>query len=78
MSNSWFQDQRLAAGLTVTALARQISAPLQTVSRWEHGYRPPWRWIPKLADIFRVRSEEIVERLRGERVGDPCPRPHDC
>jgi len=71
----------MAAGLTVTALARQIGAPVQTVSRWEHGgNRPPWQFMPKpkLADIFCVRSEELVERLWGEKVGDPCPKPHDC
>src|SRR5262245_18841186 len=78
-SGSWFRSSRIALGLTLTALAQQLGAPIQTVSRWEHGgNRPPWPWMPKLAATFGVPLEEVVERLWGERLGDPCPRHSDC
>lgn len=79
MSNSWFQDQRLAAGLTVTALARQLGVPVQTASRWDHGDNGPWwPWVAKLENVFRRTPEELIAGLWGETVGDSCPRPHGC
>jgi transcriptional regulator with XRE-family HTH domain len=81
----WLRSRRLAVGLTLTALARQLGAPIQTVSRWEHGEsRPPWPWPLKLAAALTVEAvaavtvEDVLEHLWGERKGDPCPRHQDC
>ena len=77
--DSWFRQARLAAGLTLTGVARELDAPIQTVHRWEQGgNRPPWPWPRKIADIFHRPVEEAVEGLLREVVGHPCGRPHNC
>jgi DNA-binding XRE family transcriptional regulator len=79
--NSWFRNHRLTLGLTLTELAKQIDAPIQTVSRWEHGNSCPlWPWPLKIAKIFRCSVEEVIEHLWEERKDEPCPRrdKHHC
>lgn len=80
-SNSWFCRTRRSNGFrTVAELAQKLAIPKTTVYQWEHGSErhppsncPAWNYMPKLADIFGVPLEELVERLWGEKVGDPCP-----
>jgi transcriptional regulator with XRE-family HTH domain len=81
-SGFWFRNSRLAVGLSLSALAQQLGAPIQTVSRWEHGQnRPPWPYPERLAAVFHVEVAEVVLQLWGELVGGSCPErseQHDC
>lgn len=78
----WFRKQRMAIGLSLTELGREVGAPIQTVSRWEHGQnRPPWPYPARLAAVFHVEVAEVVLQLWGELVGGSCPErneKHDC
>jgi transcriptional regulator with XRE-family HTH domain len=59
---------RLAAGLTMTQLAREVGVSPATVSRWENGLRTPApeTRIP-LASALEVTPEELTDMLAGPR-----------
>ena len=70
--SSPFRDLRLAAGYKSTPIAKALGVSLGTVWCWDQGDRPRWRYMPELAQFFGVDLAEIVDRLWGERIGDPC------
>lgn len=80
-SRSWFCRTRRSNGFrTVAGLAQKLGVPKGTVHQWECGsahrppsYRPPWKHILNLRDALGVELKELVKRLWGEKVGDPCP-----
>jgi transcriptional regulator with XRE-family HTH domain len=57
-----FQRRRLATGITQKDIARRLSADPSTVSKWESGDAiPAPHFFPKLARIFRITPDEVVD-----------------
>ena len=57
---------RLAAGLTMTQLARKVGVVPSTVSRWENGLRtPPPHLRPRLAAALRITPSQLAAVLAG-------------
>ena len=58
---SQFKRKRLAAGLTMRALAEKLDVSYSTIQRWEHGKcLPEPEYFPKLAEAFSITSEEVT------------------
>jgi transcriptional regulator with XRE-family HTH domain len=74
MSESAFRELRLAAGYTLEGLAQILDVDRNTVSYWDRSrWRPSWRPMPRLAQVFGIDPVEAVRLLWNESVGDRCP-----
>ncbi len=69
---------RKALGLTQDALAEQLGITAQAISKWENGQScPDITMLPKLAEIFRCTTDELLGIAQKELppVYSPAPEP---
>jgi transcriptional regulator with XRE-family HTH domain len=62
---------RKRSGLNQTSLADMIGITKQTISNWERGNsRPTHDQLMKLADIFSVSTDELLDRQPNDIFSD--------
>ena len=72
-SLSSFRKLRLEADFLPSEIAKTLNVPVSTVKFWDQrGYRPQWRYMPGLAQLFRIETPELVKLIWREIVGDHC------
>lgn len=50
----------LKAGLTQDKLAKKLGTYQQKVASWVNGSQPDYIYLPKLAELFGVKIEDVV------------------
>jgi hypothetical protein len=55
-------------------VAKFVGVCIVTIQEWYKGGRiQDWRYIARLAQLFKIPLAEAVSRFWGETIGDPCP-----
>src|SRR5262245_33059426 len=81
LSGSWLRKALRDAGyVSIASFAKDIGVPKSTAHQWERGcaanpptHRPPARLMPVIANAVKVSVTDLLEKLWGEKDGDPCP-----
>ena len=68
------RELRNKSGLTQNEIASKLGVSGQTILNWENGlYEPKINQLIKLADLFNVSVDYLIERKRSEQsIDDLC------